>query len=125
MKVLELYERAARVPVLGRGAFSLAFGLKAPYFLTIAPTLVALRPNHAEVRIRKWWGVQNHIGTVHVIAAANGLETAMGALAEPTIPAHLLWIAKGMALEYLALAESVITATADTDAADWTAPGEV
>src|SRR3954467_3959624 len=120
MKVLELYERAARVPVLGRGAFSLAFGLKAPYFLTIAPTVVDLRPNRAEVRIRKWWGVQNHIGTVHVIAVANGLETAMGALAEASIPAELRWIPKGMELEYLALADSTITATAETDAADWT-----
>jgi Domain of unknown function (DUF4442) len=125
MKVLELYDRASRVPVLGRGAFSLAFGLKAPYFLTITPTLVELRPNHAAVRIRKWWGVQNHIGTVHVIAVANGLEMAMGALAEATIPAHLRWIPKGMELDYLALADSTITATADTDPADWTGPGEV
>ena len=125
MKVLELYDRASRVPVLGRGAFSVAFGLKAPYFLTIQPTLVELRPNHAAVRIRKWWGVQNHIGTVHVIAVANGLEMAMGALAEATIPPHLRWIPKGMELEYLALADSRITATADTDPADWTGPGEV
>jgi len=125
MKVLELYDRASRVPVLGRGAFSLAFGLKAPYFLTIQPTLVHLRPNHAAVRIRKWWGVQNHIGTVHVIAVANGLEMAMGALAEATIPPHLRWIPKGMELEYLALADSTITATADTDPADWTGPGEI
>ena len=125
MKVLEIYDRASRVPVLGRGAFSLAFGLKAPYFLTIQPTLVELRPNHAAVRIRKWWGVQNHIGTVHVIAVANGLEMAMGALAEATIPPHLRWIPKGMELEYLALADSTITATADTDPADWTGPGEI
>jgi Domain of unknown function (DUF4442) len=125
MKVLELYDRASRVPVLGRGAFSLAFGLKAPYFLTVAPTLVELRPNHAAVRIRKWWAVQNHIGTVHVIAVANGLEMAMGALAEATIPAHLRWIPKGMELEYLALADSAILATADTDPTDWEQPGEV
>jgi hypothetical protein len=125
VKLLDLYERTTRLPVLGRGAFSLAFGLKAPYFLTIAPTVVALRPNHAAVRIRKWWGVQNHIGTVHVIAVANGLEMAMGALAEATIPGHLRWIPKGMELEYLALADSAITATADTDPADWAGPGEV
>ena len=85
MTVLELYQRATRLPARSR-AFSLAFGVKAPYFLTIVPTLVDLRPNHAAVRIRKWWGVHNHIGTVHVIAIANGLEMAMGALAEATIP---------------------------------------
>ncbi len=125
MKVLDLYERATKVPVLGRGAFSLAFALKAPYFLTIAPTLVELRPNHAEVRVRKWWGVHNHIGTVHVIAVANGLEMAMGALAEATIPDHLRWIPKGMELEYLAMSDSTLLASADTDAADWEQPGEI
>lgn len=125
MKVLDLYQRANRVPVLGRGAFSLAFALKAPYFLTIAPTLVELRPNHAEVRVRKWWGVQNHIGTVHVIALANGMEMAMGALAEASIPAHLRWIPKGMELEYVAMSDSTMLATADTDPTDWEGPGEV
>jgi acyl-coenzyme A thioesterase PaaI-like protein len=125
MKVLDLYERATKLPVLGRGAFSLAFALKSPYFLTIAPTLLELRPNHAEVRVRKWWGVHNHIGTVHVIAVANGLEMAMGALAESTVPAHLRWIPKGMELEYLAMADSTLLATADTDPADWAQPGEV
>ncbi len=83
--------------------------------------MVDLRPNHAAVRIRKWWGVHNHIGTVHVIAIANGLEMAMGALAEATIPGHLRWIPKGMELEYLAMADSTMLATADTDPADWTA----
>ena len=124
MKVLDLYERAQKLP-LGRGAFSLAFGLKAPYFLTIAPTMVELRPNHAAVRVRKWWGVHNHIGTVHVIAVANGLEMAMGALAEATIPPSLRWIPKGMELEYIGLASSSVLATADTDPADWAGPGEV
>lgn len=124
MKVLELYDRATRMP-LGRGVFSLAFALKAPYFLTIAPTLVDLRPNHAGVRVRKWWGVHNHIGTVHAIAVANGLEMAMGALAEATIPAELRWIPKGMELEYLAKSTSTLLATADTDPADWERPGEI
>lgn len=124
MKVLELYDRATRVP-LGKGAFSFAFALKAPYFLTIAPSLVELRPNHAVVRVRKWWGVHNHIGTVHAIAVANGLEMAMGALAEATIPADLRWIPKGMELEYLAKSTSTLLATADTDPADWQQPGEI
>ena len=125
MRVLDLYDRATRIPVLGRGAFSLAFALKAPYFLTIAPTLVELRPNFAQVRVRKWWGVQNHIGTVHVIAVANGLEMAMGALAESTIPTHLRWIPKGMELEYLAMSTSTLLATAETDPEDWDHPGEI
>jgi acyl-coenzyme A thioesterase PaaI-like protein len=124
-KVLDLYERANRVPVIGRGAFSLAFALKAPYFLTIAPTVIELRPNFAKIKVRKWWGVHNHIGTVHAIAVANGLEMAMGALAEATIPPHLRWIPKGMQLEYLAMSTSTLVAIAETDTTDWAQPGEV
>jgi uncharacterized protein DUF4442 len=123
-RVLAAYERASRLP-LGRGLFSLAFALKAPYFLSIQPTILAVRPNHAEVRVRKWWATHNHIGTLHVIAVANGLELAMGTLAEATIPAHLRWIPKGMELRYLAKATSTVTAIADTDPGDWTGPGEV
>ena len=124
-KVLDLYERANRVPVVGRGAFSLAFALKAPYFLTIAPSVIELRPNYAKIKVRKWWGVHNHLGTVHAIAVANGLEMAMGALAEVTIPPHRRWIPKGMELEYLAMSTSTLTAIAETDPADWEQPGEV
>ncbi len=124
-KVLDMYQRATRVPVLGRGAFSLAFALKAPYFLTIVPTVLELRPNYAKVKVRRWWGVYNHIGTVHVIAVANGLEMAMGALAEASIPPHLRWIPKGMELDYLAMADSTLVAVAETDPADWQRAGEV
>lgn len=124
-KVLDLYQRATRVPVVGRGAFSLAFAVKAPYFLTIAPTVLDLRPNYAKVRVRKWWGVHNHIGTVHAIAVCNGLEMAMGALAEATVPAHLRWLPKGMSVDYRALSDSTLTAVAETDPADWERPGEV
>lgn len=123
-RVLAAYQRASRLP-LGRGLFSLAFALKAPYFLSIQPTILAVRPNHAEVKVRKWWATHNHIGTLHVIAVANGLELAMGALAEATIPAHLRWIPKGMELRYLAKATSTVTAIADTDPGDWAEPGEV
>ncbi len=124
-QVLGAYRRSARLPVVGRGAFSLAVALRAPYFLTIAPTVVELRPNHAAVRVRKWWGVHNHIGTVHVIAVANGLEMAMGVLAEATVPPHLRWLPKGMELEYLAKSSSTLLATADTDPSDWERPGEL
>ncbi len=123
--LLGLYRRAASVPIVGKRAFSLAFALQAPYFLTIAPTLVELRPHHAEVRVRKWWGVHNHLGTMHVIAVANGLEMAMGALAEATVPPGLRWIPKGMELDYVAMSSSTMLATADTDPADWERPGEI
>jgi acyl-coenzyme A thioesterase PaaI-like protein len=117
--VLDLYTKASRLPQ-GRRIFSLLFSQKAPYFATVRPRFVELRPNYAELRIRKRRGVQNHIGTVHVIAICNGLEAAMGALAEATVPAHKRWIPKGMDVDYTAKATSDITCIAETDPGQWT-----
>jgi acyl-coenzyme A thioesterase PaaI-like protein len=117
--VLELYTQVSRLPQ-GQRIFSKLFSLKAPYFGTVRPRFTDLRPNHAELVIRKRRRVQNHIGTVHVIAICNGLEAAMGALAEATVPAHKRWIPKGMDVSYTAKATSDITCIAETDPEQWT-----
>jgi hypothetical protein len=57
---------------------------------------------------------------VHVIAICNGLEAAMGALAEATVPAHKRWIPKGMDVAYTAKATSDITCIAETEPERWT-----
>ena len=119
MKVLTLYRRLTGLPH-GRWVFSRLFTLKAPYFGTVRPQFVELRPNYAELTIRKRRAVQNHIKTVHVIAICNGLEAAMGALAEATVPAHKRWIPKGMDVAYTAKATSDITCIAQTDPERWT-----
>jgi acyl-coenzyme A thioesterase PaaI-like protein len=118
-QVQVLYDRFSSLPA-GRKLFSFVFSQKAPYFATIRPTFTELRPNYAALRIRKRRGVHNHIKTVHVIAIANGLEAAMGALAEVTIPSDRRWIPKGMELEYTAKADSDIVCIAETDAGAWT-----
>jgi Domain of unknown function (DUF4442) len=56
---------------------------------------------------------------VHAIALCNGLEAAMGALAEATIPAHKRWIPKGMEVSYTAKATTDITCIAETDPEQW------
>lgn len=117
--VLDLYNQVTRLPA-GKKIFSVLFSQKAPYFATVRPRFVELRPNYAELRIKKRRGVQNHIGTIHVIAIINGLEAAMGALAEASIPANKRWIPKGMEVSYTAKATSDITCVAETDAAAWT-----
>jgi acyl-coenzyme A thioesterase PaaI-like protein len=117
--VMDLYTRLSGLPA-GRTAFSVLFSTKAPYFATVRPRFVELRPNYAELRIRKRRRVQNHIGTVHVIAICNGLEAAMGALAEATVPSGRRWIPKGMDVSYTAKASSDITCIAETDSEAWT-----
>ncbi len=118
-QVLSLYRKVAPYP-WGKRLFSVAFALKAPYFATVRPRFTVLEPNHAELVLPNWFGVHNHIGTVHAIALCNGLEAAMGALAEATIPAGKRWIPKGMDVDYTAKATSDITCTAETDPEQWT-----
>jgi acyl-coenzyme A thioesterase PaaI-like protein len=119
MDVLPLYRRVSRLP-RGDVIFSRLFTLKAPYFATVGPRFVELRPNYAELVIRKRRRVHNHIKTVHVIAICNGLEAAMGALAEASVPSSKRWIPKGMEVSYTAKAVSDITCIAETDPEQWT-----
>ncbi|GAA5108643.1 hotdog fold domain-containing protein [Alloalcanivorax gelatiniphagus] len=118
--VLDLWNKTSALP-MGKRIFSLAFSQKAPYFATIRPRFTVVEPDHAELVIRKRRGVHNHIGTVHAIALCNGLEAAMGALAESTIPRDRRWIPKGMEVAYTAKADSDITCIAETDPEQWTA----
>ena len=104
-----------------RWLFSRVICLKAPYFASIAPRIESLAPGRGVATLRHRRRVSNHIGSVHAIALCNGLEAAMGALAEVTIPADRRWIPKGMDVAYTAKATSDITCTAETDPGQWTA----
>lgn len=118
--VLALWNKLAPLPQ-GRRIFSIAFGQQAPYFATIQPRFTVVKPNHVELVIPKRRRVHNHLGTVHAIALCNGLEAAMGALAEVTIPRGRRWIPKGMDVAYTAKATTDITCIAETDPEQWTA----
>lgn len=119
-KTHALYKKlTSKNDALGKAAFSAAFALKAPYFRTIAPRVQAMEPHRGVVRIKKWWGVQNHIGTVHAIAIANGMEMAMGLLAEATTPDTMRWIPKGIQLDYVAKTPGDVECVAETSPGDW------
>lgn len=113
-----LYRKLARLPQ-GKRLFSLAFARKAPYFRTVHPVVRDVRPNHAELTIANRKRVHNHIGTVHAIAVCNGLEAAMGLLAEATIPSHRRWLPKGLEVAYLAKSTTDLLCVAETDPSDW------
>lgn len=117
-QVLPLWTRLSPLP-LGDHLFSLAFSRKAPYFATVRPRFIQLRPNRAELVLPKRRRVHNHLGTAHAIALCNGLEAAMGALAEATVPADRRWIPRGMEVSYTAKATSDITCVAETDPEQW------
>jgi acyl-coenzyme A thioesterase PaaI-like protein len=116
--VLTLWRRAGRIPG-GTRAFAFLFARRAPYFGTIRPRFTVLEPHHVELVIPNRRRVHNHLGTVHAIALCNGLEAAMGALAEASIPPSRRWIPKAMQVSYTAKATSDITCIAETDPLVW------
>ncbi len=122
-KVMSLYKRTKMLP-FGQKIFSKMVSRMAPYFATIKPKITELRPNYCECLIKKRRSVQNHIKTVHVIAICNGLEMAMGVMAEASIPKHLRWIPKGMNVEYTAKAGSDIRCVAKVSPEQWV-PGDL
>jgi acyl-coenzyme A thioesterase PaaI-like protein len=114
----EIYKTLSALPQ-GKRIFSTLFSQKAPYFASVHLQVQQMGRNRAEVVIPKRRSVQNHIGTVHAIAVANGLEAAMGLLAEATTPKGYRWLPKGMTIDYLALSDSDITCVAETTDDDW------
>jgi acyl-coenzyme A thioesterase PaaI-like protein len=115
---LDIYRTMTALPQ-GKRLFSVFFSRKAPYFSTIHLTVQEMAPHRAVITIPKRRSVQNHIGTVHAIAACNGLEAAMGLLAEATCPADHRWLPKGMEVEYLAKSSGNLVCTAESTPKDW------
>lgn len=119
-QLLHYWQKLDKLPA-GKWLFSKVIQHKAPFFRASNAQILELRPNYAKLMMKKRHAVQNHIGTVHVIAICNMLEMAMGALAEVSIPSHLRWIPKGMSVEYTAKAGSDITGIAEVKPEDWQA----
>lgn len=114
----ELYQKVTAQP-FGHRIFSLAYMYKAPYFRSVRPAVLEMAPHRAVVQIRKRRAVHNHIGTLHALAIANGLEAAMGLLAEATVPSGMRWIPKGIQLDYLAKVPGDVRCVAETEPRDW------
>ncbi|MGY4103387.1 hotdog fold domain-containing protein [Nocardia sp. R16R-3T] len=97
---------------LGHTLFSLGMVARVPYFATVLPSVVRLAPGLCEVTAPKWFGIHNHLGTFHAIAACNLAEVAMGMLSEATVPDTHRWIPKAMNVQYRAKAETGLRAVA-------------
>ena len=121
--IMDMWQKVSRFPG-GKMLFSQVVSRKAPYFKTIGANIEELRPNYSRLTLKKRKAVENHIGTVHVIAICNLLEMAMGVCAEASIPKHLRWIPKGMTVDYTAKAGTDITGVAEINPEDWK-PGDL
>lgn len=108
------YELWQKLPdnILGQAVFSLGMCVRVPYFGSILPRVRTIEPGRCVVTAPKWWGIRNHLGTFHAIAACNLAETAMGMLAEATVPSSHRWIPKEMTVRYITKATTSLTAVA-------------
>jgi acyl-coenzyme A thioesterase PaaI-like protein len=115
---LRAYQRLGRTRI-GRWLFARILCRRAPYFATIRPRFLELRPTMCRVAMRKRRAVENHLRTVHALAMGNLSELAAGMVTEVTIPPTMRWIPRGMTIEYLRKAASDVSAVARLDKLEW------
>lgn len=109
---------------VGNELFSKKVCVIAPYFSTIDPQFVDLRPGYSEVTMPNTREVHNHLGTVHAIAMCNLAEIAAGIMTDVSIPETCRWIPIGMQVRYLAKAKTALRGIADGRKIDWDTPGD-
>ena len=109
---------------LGNELFSKKICEIAPYFATIDPEFIDLKPGYSEVTMPNTSKVHNHLGTVHAIAMCNLAEIAAGLMTDVSIPETCRWIPIGMSVKYLAKATTSLRGIADGTAIDWNQPGD-
>lgn len=108
-QVLGLWSKLASKP-FGKTIFSKIICWKAPYFGSINPRFVEMRPGFACVAMKKRRAVQNHIQTVHAIALCNLAEFGAGTMMEASLSKNMRWLPKGMTVQYLKKAETDVEA---------------
>ncbi len=123
-RILKLQEKLKGVP-FGMRVFSGILARFAPYFTTIRPQVLELRPNFMKTSMKKRRAVHNHLKTVHAIAMCNLCEFTGGLLMEASIPSHRRWIPVGMTVNYVKKAKTNLTATCDLNHIDWDNCSEV
>jgi len=109
-RVLRMYNTLCGFP-LGRYFFSKIICVIAPYFRTIKPRFIELKPGYCEVTMKNRRAVRNHINSVHAIAMCNLCELVGGTALDVSLPGHLRWIPRGMKVEYLKIAKTDLRGT--------------
>ncbi|WP_426358077.1 hotdog fold domain-containing protein [Pseudocolwellia sp. HL-MZ19] len=91
---------------LGRWFVGKALCFTVPYFGTIKPKLIIVKPGHIELTIKKRRAVHNHLKSVHAIAMCNAAELSAGVLIDISLTSDFRWIPIGMTVQYLKIAKT-------------------
>ncbi|MCU0848721.1 MAG: DUF4442 domain-containing protein [Spirochaetes bacterium] len=123
-RALSSYNVLNRLP-FGKFLFSKAVCFTAPYFRSIKPRFVELKPGYCEIKMKKRRAVLNHLKSVHAIAMCNLCELAGGTALDVTIPGHMRWIPRGMQVKYLKMAKTDLMGTCTIRNDEVQKPGSV
>jgi len=104
---------------LGRWIVGKAICFTAPYFSTIKPKFITIKPGHVELIIKKRRAVHNHLKSVHAIAMCNAAELAGGGCLDISLSNNLRWIPVGMTVKYLKIAKSDLRVICKIGKFDW------
>lgn len=116
--ILKLWKILGSIAI-GRWLVNKAVCFTAPYFSTIKPKLIIVKPGHIELELKKRRAVHNHLKSVHAIAMCNAAELAGGGCLDISLSSDLRWIPIGMTVQYLKIAKSDLRVICKIDKFDW------
>jgi acyl-coenzyme A thioesterase PaaI-like protein len=104
---------------MGRWLISKIVCFNAPYFSSIKPVFIKVRPGEVEITVKKRRAVHNHFKTVHAIAMCNAAELVGGVCLDVSLDDNFRWIPVGMEVKYLKMAKSNLRAVCKIEQFDW------
>ncbi len=110
---------------VGKEKYGEAIAKIAPYFGTIYPEFVDLKPAYCEIIIRNRKELHNHLGSVHAIAMCNGAELVAGLMTDVSIPVGSRWIPVAMSVRYLEKVKTDVRVVADGKNIHWDSLGDL
>lgn len=113
-RTLKIYNRMSELP-MGNRIFSKVMAFQAPYFSSINPLIMELRPGFCSAEIKDRRKVRNHIGSINAGALCTLSELVGGLAVEVSISSSLRWIPKGMTVQYAKLAKGKVTGICSFD----------
>ncbi len=122
--LLKLWKKFGK-NAFGRFLVSKIVCFMAPYFSSIKPRFIKVKPGCVELSIKKRRRVHNHIKTVHAIAMCNAAELAAGTCLDVSLKANMRWIPVGMTVQYLKMAKTDLTAVCQIEHFDWSEAQDV
>jgi acyl-coenzyme A thioesterase PaaI-like protein len=122
-RTLAIYNKLSKLPG-GNRIFTRALTFKTPYFSTIHPLVVDVRPGLCVTKMKDRHSIRNHLATIHAGALCNLCELTGGLAVEVSVSPDLRWIPKEMTVRYKKKAKGTLTGICSFDP-DILMPGDV